>query len=163
METPTEGEIFISGESKVIGYCPQSSILYDNMTVEEHLEFYARLKKDDTNEVAQDVLNMMREMKIVHKADVLSKNLSEGLKRRLSVGIAFIGNSKVVILDEPTSGVDPNARKDIWKLITSHKENRTILVSTHYIDEAEMLCDKIIIMHKGKKVFNSLINSTGSR
>ena len=75
METPTEGEIFISGESKVIGYCPQSSILYDNMTVEEHLEFYARLKKDDTNEVAQDVLNMMREMKIVHKADVLSKKV----------------------------------------------------------------------------------------
>ena len=107
--------------------------------------------------MAQDVLNMMREMNIVHKADVLSKNLSEGLKRRLSVGIAFIGNSKVVILDEPTSGVDPNARKDIWKLITSHKENRTILVSTHYIDEAEMLCDKIIIMHKGKKVSYLLI------
>ena len=152
METPTQGEIFINGESKVIGYCPQTSILYDNMTVEEHLEFYARLKNEDTDEVAQDVMRTMVEMNIVHKADVLSKNLSEGLKRRLSVGIAFIGNSKVVILDEPTSGVDPNARKDIWKLITSYKASRTILVSTHYIDEAEMLCDKIIIMHKGKKV-----------
>ena len=152
METPTSGDIYINGESKLIGYCPQSSILYDNMTVEEHLEFYARLKKDNTDKVEHDVIKMMREMKIIDKAHVLSKNLSEGLKRRLSVGISFIGNSKVVILDEPTSGVDPNARKDIWKLITSHKKNRTILVSTHYIDEAELLCDKIIIMHKGKKV-----------
>ena len=153
METPTEGSIYINNEAsnKIIGYCPQSSILYDNLTVQEHLEFYANLK-DEKDSVHQDVLKMMTDMSILTKAKVLSKNLSEGLKRRLSVGIAFIGNSQVVILDEPTSGVDPTARKYIWKLINSHKQNRTILVSTHYIDEAELLCDKIIIMHKGKKI-----------
>ena len=153
LEIPTDGNIFMNNDAKenVIGFCPQHSILYDNMTVGEHLEFYANLKDHNKN-VKEDVKSMMNKMKITSKVDTLSKNLSEGLRRRLSVGIAFIGNSRVVILDEPTSGVDPDARKDIWNLITSYKQNRTIVVSTHYIDEAELLCDNIVIMHKGRKV-----------
>ena len=153
MEIPTAGTICINNDAldSEIGYCPQHSILYENLTVREHLEFFASMKTNN-KDADKEVENMMRSMRILDKADTLSKNLSEGLKRRLSVGIAFIGDSKVVILDEPTSGVDPNARQDIWNLITSYKKNRTIVVSTHYIDEAELLCDKIVIMHKGRKL-----------
>ena len=152
MLLPTEGQISVnnSQSSKMIGYCPQFSVLYDNLTVREHLQFYARLKSGKNED--KDVRLMMNKMNILDKSDTLSCNLSEGIRRRLSVALAFIGDSKVVILDEPTSGVDPKSRKDIWNLISQYKEGRTILVSTHYMDEAEVLCDQIVIMNKGKIV-----------
>ena len=153
MLTPTEGEIKIqnSENNHIIGYCPQFSILYDNLTVREHLEFYANLKSNQ-GQGEKGVTLMMSKMNILDKSETLSCNLSEGMRRRLSVGIAFIGDSKVVVLDEPTSGVDPRSRKDIWRLISQYKEGRTILVSTHYMDEAEALCDKIIILDQGQMV-----------
>ena len=153
MDEPSEGVININtGSSEhVIGFCPQHNILFDNLTVKEHLLFYASVKNKDID-LSSEVEDMMKRMKITDKADTLSKHLSEGLRRRLSIGIAFIGNSKIAILDEPTSGVDPNARQDIWNLITSCKQGKTIIVSTHYIEEAELLCDKIVIMDKGRKI-----------
>ena len=153
MLPPTEGQIRIknSENNDIIGYCPQFSILYDNLTVREHLEFYANLKSNQ-GQGEKGVTLMMSKMNILDKSETLSCNLSEGMRRRLSVGIAFIGDSKVVVLDEPTSGVDPRSRKDIWRLISQYKEGRTILVSTHYMDEAEALCDKIIILDQGQMV-----------
>ena len=153
MLPPTEGQIRIknSENNDIIGYCPQFSILYDNLTVREHLEFYANLKSNQ-GQGEKGVNLMMSKMNILDKSETLSCNLSEGMRRRLSVGIAFIGDSKVVVLDEPTSGVDPRSRKDIWRLISQYKEGRTILVSTHYMDEAEALCDKIIILDQGQMV-----------
>lgn len=88
-------------------------------------------------------------MRMEEKADVQCGRLSEGLRRRLSVALAFTGSSRVVVLDEPTSGVDPAARRYIWGLVLQHKKDRTILVSTHYMDEAEILCDQIAILHRG--------------
>ena len=82
--------------------------------------------------------------------NVLSKHLSGGMKRKLSILLAFLGNSKIVILDEPTSGVDPYARKQIWDFIGQLKTNRTIMLSTHHMDEAEVLGDRIAIISKGK-------------
>ena len=154
MLMPTEGQIDInnSERSSMLGYCPQFSVLYDNLTVREHLCFYAKMKTKNNKEADRDVTTMMNRMNILDKSETLSCNLSEGMRRRLSVSLAFIGGSKVVILDEPTSGVDPKSRKDIWSLISHYKEGRTILVSTHYMDEAEVLCDQIIIMNKGKIV-----------
>lgn len=86
---------------------------------------------------------------MTHLADVPIATLSEGMRRRICVALAFIGGSKVVILDEPTSGVDPIARRHIWDLITAFKKDRTIIFTTHHLDEAELLSDKVAIVHQG--------------
>ena len=93
---------------------------------------------------------MLHAMRMEDKAQTQCCRLSEGLRRRLSVAIAFTGGSRVVVLDEPTAGVDPAARRHIWDLILEHKADRTILICTHYMDEAELLCDKIAILHRGR-------------
>lgn len=76
--------------------------------------------------------------------------LSGGTKRRLCVALAFLGSPKLVILDEPGAGVDPAARRRIWRLIDQHRVDRTVLLSTHHLDEADMLSDTVIVMHRGK-------------
>jgi energy-coupling factor transporter ATP-binding protein EcfA2 len=115
--------------------------------VREHLVFYSCLKGSQAEE--GEVAEMLEAMMMSDKAETLCCRLSEGLRRRLSVAIAFTGGSQVVVLDEPTSGVDPAARRHIWDLILRFKKGRTILVSTHYMDEAEILCDKVVILHQG--------------
>ena len=82
--------------------------------------------------------------------DERTSHLSGGMKRKLSLGIALSGNSKFLILDEPSSGVDAKSRRELWKILEKYKFGRTMLVSTHYMDEAEALSDKICIMVKGK-------------
>jgi ABC-type multidrug transport system ATPase subunit len=77
-------------------------------------------------------------------------SLSGGVRRRVSVSIAFVAGSRTVILDEPTSGVDPCARRSIWEVIFKHRAGRTILLTTHYLDEADTLSDRIAIIHQGK-------------
>lgn len=80
-------------------------------------------------------------------------SLSGGVRRRVSVSIAFVAGSRTVILDEPTSGVDPCARRSIWEVILKHRAGRTILLTTHYLDEADTLSDRIAIIHQGKIQF----------
>lgn len=75
-------------------------------------------------------------------------NLSEGMRRRLCVAIAFIGKPKLVVLDEPSSGVDPVARRQIWDLVVRYKEGCTVLLTTHHLDEAELLSDRVVVLHK---------------
>ena len=95
---------------------------------------------------------MLKLLNLTDKTNNLSKTLSGGMKRKLSVGIAFIAGSKVVLLDEPTSGMDPQARRGAWDLIQSLQQGRTILLTTHYMDEADKLCDRIAIVDHGKLV-----------
>lgn len=77
-----------------------------------------------------------------------ASKLSGGQQRRLSVAVAFVGGSNVVVLDEPTSGIDPAARRTIWELITKYRAGRTILLCTHYLDEADLLADRLLVMHQ---------------
>ena len=134
----------------LVGYCPQQGILYDNMTIIEHLHLYATLKAPDSPEVKKHIDDLILKMDISDKKDLKTKNLSEGLKRRLAIAIAFSGkDSSVIILDEPTAGVDSLARRKIWEFINDNKEDKTIIISTHHMDEAEILCDNIAIMHRG--------------
>ncbi|CAH1795290.1 unnamed protein product [Owenia fusiformis] len=136
-----------------LGVCPQHDVLFDYMSVEEHLKFYATLKSGKPwYKVHQEVLDMIEAMGLEEMKSVKAKHLSGGMRRRLSVGIAFIGGSKTVILDEPTSGVDPAARRSIWDLIVKNREGRTILISTHHLDEADILGDRVAIIHQGQLV-----------
>ena len=93
---------------------------------------------------------ILQQLQFTEKAKARSTELSGGMKRKLSVGIALIGDSKIVILDEPTAGMDPYARRSTWDLLMEHKKERTILLTTHYMEEADLLGDRIAIMAEGQ-------------
>ncbi|XP_062865086.1 phospholipid-transporting ATPase ABCA1 [Trichomycterus rosablanca] len=156
---PTSGTAYINGLDirtdmdsirKTLGMCPQHNVLFNDLTVEEHIYFYARLKGRSSKEVNQEIDQIIKDVGLPHKRKELSKNLSGGMQRKLSVAIAFVGGSNVVILDEPTAGVDPYARRGIWELLLKYKQGRTIILSTHHMDEADILGDRIAIISHGK-------------
>ncbi|XP_039280718.1 phospholipid-transporting ATPase ABCA1 isoform X2 [Nilaparvata lugens] len=145
---------------KSMGMCPQHNVLFNLLTVEEHLWFYARLRGGRAGDgsggetvkraVRAECDQMITDLGLPHKRRCLASHLSGGMQRKLSVAIAFIGGSKTVILDEPTSGVDPYSRRSIWELLTKYKNGRTVVLTTHYMDEADILGDRIAIIAHGK-------------
>ncbi|KAJ7372623.1 ATP-binding cassette sub- A member 5 [Desmophyllum pertusum] len=135
---------------KVIGVCQQQNVLFDFMTVKEHLEFYAGLKEVAVEERDNVVSSLLKEIDLADQQDTLSKDLSGGQKRKLCVGMALIGDPKVVILDEPTSGMDPYSRRLLWSLLQEKCKDRVILLTTHFMDEADILADYKAILSKGK-------------
>ncbi|KAL4006708.1 leucine-rich repeat-containing protein 16 [Sarotherodon galilaeus] len=156
---PTSGTALINGYDiradmdsirTYLGMCPQHNVLFNELTVEEHIYFYARLKGRSRQEVKTEMDQMIKDVGLPHKRKELAKNLSGGMQRKLSVAIAFVGGSKIVILDEPTAGVDPYARRGIWELLLKYKQGRTIILSTHHMDEADILGDRIAIISHGK-------------
>ncbi|XP_059140252.1 phospholipid-transporting ATPase ABCA1-like, partial [Physella acuta] len=155
----TSGSVYIYGHNiltdadKVrcgLGMCPQHNVLFDLLTVEEHIWFFARLKGRSDVQVKEEMEKMIQDVGLVKKQKEMSKYLSGGMKRKLSVAIAFVGGSKTVILDEPTAGVDPYARRAIWELLLKFRKGRTIILSTHHMDEADVLGDRIAIISQGK-------------
>ncbi|XP_066837033.1 ATP-binding cassette sub-family A member 2 isoform X5 [Anser cygnoides] len=156
---PTSGSATIYGHDirtemdeirKNLGMCPQHNVLFDRLTVEEHLWFYSQLKSMAEEEIRKEMDKMIEDLELSNKRHSLVQTLSGGMKRKLSVAIAFVGGSRAVILDEPTAGVDPYARRAIWDLILKYKPGRTILLSTHHMDEADLLGDRIAIISHGK-------------
>ncbi|KAK7128111.1 hypothetical protein R3I93_020650 [Phoxinus phoxinus] len=156
---PTAGTIYVKGMDirtdmdiirSTLGVCPQHNVLFDILTVEEHVWFYGRMKGISMEEVEKEINSLLEDVGLQHKRHEQTKNLSGGMQRKLSVAIAFIGGSKVVVLDEPTAGVDPYSRRGIWDLLLKYREGRTIILSTHYMDEADLLGDRIAIISQGK-------------
>ncbi|XP_054722736.1 ATP-binding cassette sub-family A member 2-like [Uloborus diversus] len=133
-----------------MGMCPQHNVLFEELTVEEHLWFYASLKGLQGEKLNEEIDKMIEDLNLPLKRHSKVKALSGGMKRKLSVAIAFVGGSRVVILDEPTAGVDPYSRRAIWDLILKYKIGRTILLSTHHMDEADVLGDRIAIVSNGQ-------------
>lgn len=157
----TSGDATVFGHSirtdmdnvhKLIGVCPQRNILFDDLTVQEHLQLFARLQGTPESEVKSMVEDMVNEVGLIDKKDALSKTLSGGMKRKLSCAIAFIGNPKVVFLDEPTSGMDVHSRRSTWEIIKKYKQDKVIILTTHFMDEADMLGDRVGIMSHGKLI-----------
>ncbi|RKP20418.1 hypothetical protein ROZALSC1DRAFT_28087 [Rozella allomycis CSF55] len=132
-----------------IGVCPQYDILWPDLTVEDHLLFYARLKGVQINEERKVVQDAMRKVALQSFEKRKAKSLSGGEKRRLSIAIAMLNNPKVVFLDEPTTGLDPEVRRFIWNIINNAKKGTTIILTTHSMEEADVLCSRIGIMAKG--------------
>ncbi|XP_022608774.1 ATP-binding cassette sub-family A member 2 [Seriola dumerili] len=156
---PTSGSATIYGHDirtemerirQNLGMCPQHNVLFDKLSVEEHLWFYSRLKGMEEDDIRKEMDKMIVDLELSNKRHSLVQTLSGGMKRKLSVAIAFVGGSRAVILDEPTAGVDPYARRAIWDLILKYKQGRTILLSTHHMDEADLLGDRIAIISHGK-------------
>uniref|UniRef100_A0A674P175 P-type phospholipid transporter n=1 Tax=Takifugu rubripes TaxID=31033 RepID=A0A674P175_TAKRU len=156
---PTSGTVYIKGMDirydmdtirRTLGVCPQHNVLFDILTVEEHVWFYGCLKGLSEAEVKSELDTLLDNVGLLHKRHEQTKNLSGGMQRKLSVAIAFVGGSKVVVLDEPTAGVDPYSRRGIWDLLLKYRKDRTIILSTHYMDEAELLGDRIAIISQGR-------------
>uniref|UniRef100_A0A8C7RNS4 ATP-binding cassette sub-family A member 2 n=1 Tax=Oncorhynchus mykiss TaxID=8022 RepID=A0A8C7RNS4_ONCMY len=156
---PTSGSATIYGHDirtdmerirQNLGMCPQHNVLFDKLSVEEHLWFYSKLKGMAEEDIRKEMDKMIEDLELNNKRHSLVQTLSGGMKRKLSVAIAFVGGSRAVILDEPTAGVDPYARRAIWDLILKYKQGRTILLSTHHMDEADLLGDRIAIISHGK-------------
>jgi ATP-binding cassette, subfamily A (ABC1), member 3 len=139
--------------SSSIGFCPQQNILYDSLTVRQHLKLIARIKgfkckrKIDTEVKRICALIGLDSVNDVNKC---ASQLSGGMKRRLCVGMALVGESRVILLDEPTSGLDPYNRRCLWDIIRKCKSNRTIILTTHYMEEADALADRLVLLHHGK-------------
>ncbi|KAK1887045.1 Phospholipid-transporting ATPase ABCA1, partial [Dissostichus eleginoides] len=156
---PTSGTAYIHGKDirselstirQNLGVCPQHNVLFSMLTVEEHIWFYARLKGLSEEKVKAEMEQIVNDVGLPHKRNARTHTLSGGMQRKLSVALAFVGGSKVVILDEPTAGVDPYARRGIWDLLLKYRQGRTIILSTHHMDEADILGDRIAIISHGK-------------
>uniref|UniRef100_A0A7N4NZL8 ABC transporter domain-containing protein n=1 Tax=Sarcophilus harrisii TaxID=9305 RepID=A0A7N4NZL8_SARHA len=155
---PTSGQAYINGFEitrdmvqirKNLGLCPQHDLLFDYLTVSEHLYFFAMLKGFSKKKLNNEIDRMLNIFNLEEKRNAFSNSLSGGMKRKLSISIALVGDSKVVMLDEPTAGMDLISRRATWNLLQQQKSRRTILLTTHHMDEADLLGDRIAIMAKG--------------
>uniref|UniRef100_A0A1I7UHK3 ABC transporter domain-containing protein n=2 Tax=Caenorhabditis tropicalis TaxID=1561998 RepID=A0A1I7UHK3_9PELO len=164
---PSSGSIKVAGVDavrqkdkarKFIGFCPQYNPLYDRLTVLEHLELANALKEGPPHLFMAEAKQLLQAIRLSDKAGTHSANLSGGMKRKLCVCMAMIGGSRVVLLDEPTAGMDPGARKDVQLMLEKIKVNRTILLTTHYMDEAERLGDWVFVMSYGKMAASGSLN-----
>jgi ATP-binding cassette subfamily A (ABC1) protein 3 len=157
---PTSGEAYINGCNVVtdlskarynIGYCPQFDALSEVLTPVEHLKLYAKIKGIPKHLINTFVDKQISDMGLTKYIKVRAGNLSGGNKRKLSVAIATIGNPPVVFLDEPSAGMDPNARKNMWEVVNRIKRQKcSIILTTHSMDEAESLCNTMAIMVAGR-------------
>uniref|UniRef100_A0A672GNR9 ATP-binding cassette, sub-family A (ABC1), member 12 n=1 Tax=Salarias fasciatus TaxID=181472 RepID=A0A672GNR9_SALFA len=157
---PSSGTIEVYGRDmqanidkirKELGVCMQYDVLFDHMTTKEHLLLYGQIKAPhwSPRELREQVRTILEETGMYAHRHKRVGTLSGGMKRKLSISIAFIGGSRLVVLDEPTTGVDPCSRRSIWDIVIQHKKHRTIIMSTHHLDEAEVLSDRIAFLERG--------------
>ena len=157
----TGGEVRIRGcdilkepekAKRAIGYLPEQPPLYMDMTVEEYLFFAAQLKQISKEKRKEEVLRVMEETDTAQVAQRLIQNLSKGYRQRVGLAQAILGNPPIVILDEPTVGLDPKQILEIRELIRSMKREHVVLLSSHILSEVSAICDQILILSRGKLV-----------
>jgi ABC-2 type transport system ATP-binding protein len=156
IRTPTSGKVRLLGMDVTtrkrdivprIGVLPQGFSSFDRITVRETIQYYGRLFGCRNT----DVDGLIELANLKDKSTVQFKNLSGGLKQRLGIAIALVNDPEVVFLDEPTTGLDPRARREVWDVLVSLKQNgKTVFLTTHYMEEAELLADTVAIISKGK-------------
>jgi len=133
-----------------LGICPQHDVLFDNLTVKEHLEMFCFFKGVESKNINEEINKALEDMCLKDKTDFQAKELSGGQKRKLSIALALIGGSEVVFLDEPSSGMDITSRRQLWNILKKCINNRIIVLTTHYMEEAAVLGNRIGIMTNGK-------------
>ena len=145
MESPTEVK-------KRIGYLPEHPPIYMDMTVQEYLDFVSDLKLVERRQKKSQMNDIMELIKITHVRDRLIKNLSKGYKQRVGLAQALIGSPDVLVLDEPTVGLDPKQIIEIRKLIKALGKEHTIILSSHILPEVSAVCERVVIINNGKIV-----------
>ena len=168
----TSGKVTINGydileepelAKKNIGYLPEIPPLFMDMTVSEYLEYVAELKMVPKDIRKKQIIDVMKMVHIGNVSGRLIHNLSKGYKQRVGIAQTLIGNPEVIILDEPTVGLDPNQVIEVRKLITSLAKNHTIIFSSHILSEVQAICDRVIIINNGKIVADAPTFELSSR
>ncbi|KAL4859820.1 ABC transporter A family member 2 [Chlorella vulgaris] len=158
---PSGGDALVYGESlsapggmdrvrSLMGVCPQFDVLWGELTGQEHLHLYGRVKGLPMREVRRQAAELLEAVKLGPAANLRTSAYSGGMRRRLSVAIALLGDPLVVYLDEPTTGMDPISRRHVWDVIESSKAGRVIVLTTHSMEEADILGDQVAIMARGR-------------
>lgn len=158
--TVTLGDKPLTDKSKtLIGVAPQANLVYQHLSCEENLRFFAQLYGYNRTQQRYRIESCLEAVQLRDRAKVTVSTLSGGMQRRLNLAIALVHQPKVLILDEPTTGLDIESRYQLWKLIRHLKqEGITILFTTHSLDEAERLCDRIGILQQGKIIAEGSLN-----
>ena len=158
---PTEGQVFVDGidmlkkpkkAKREIGYMPEGVPLYYDLTVKEFVTYMAEIKKVDRKIIKEKVNTIIEQTGLKDVQNKLTRNLSRGYKQRVSMAGAIVGEPKVLILDEPTVGLDPKQITEIRSLIKKLGKDHTVILSSHILSEVSQICDKVIIINKGKIV-----------
>lgn len=158
---PSGGGALVYGESitapggldrirAIMGVCPQFDVLWPELTAEEHMYIYGRVKGLSRGQVTVQTQGLLENVKLTGAASQRTQTFSGGMKRRLSVAVALLGDPLLVFLDEPTTGMDPISRRHVWDAIEDAKQGRAIVLTTHSMEEADILGDEIAIMARGK-------------
>ncbi len=159
LSTPTAGECFVCGKNcvteqsavkSIAGISPQDTAVAENLTVEENLRLMCGIFGYSKEKTAESVKSAIEMFGLSEYEKSRAKTLSGGWKRKLSIAMAMIGEPKVLFLDEPTLGLDVLARRELWKVIEKLKSKITIILTTHYMEEAEQLSDRIGVMINGE-------------
>lgn len=161
---PTSGTAYIGGydileqpleAKRMFGYLPEGAPSYPDMTVKQFISFIAAIRGIDQKDIelkVTDVINKVNLQSVVHQR---IETLSKGFKRRVGLAQALIHNPSVLILDEPTDGLDPNQKREMRKLISEMSRDKVIILSTHILEEVEAVCDRVIVVAAGKIILDS--------
>lgn len=161
--SPTSGTATISGYDllkdkdkikKIISVSPQETAIAPLLTVKENLNFFSDIYEINDSSYLEEMIHLFHLEEVLNKK---AKTLSGGYKRRLSIAISLLSKPQVLFLDEPTLGLDVFARRELWKIILSLKGKITIVLTSHYLEEIEALCDRIAVIHKGNIIFEGKI------
>ncbi len=165
---PTEGQVLIDGHDiwedpieakRSIGYLPENPPVYPDMTPEEYLTFVAQAKGIRSKDILSEVVRVMDETDILDMKDRLIKNLSKGYRQRVGIAQAMLGEPKLIILDEPTVGLDPRQINGIRELIAKLGKSRTIILSSHILAEVSAVCDHVMIINRGNLVASDTLEN----
>jgi len=169
LHPPTKGEILYNGESiykdirhyrQILGFCPQRPNLDQFLNVEENLTFAGRFYLVPEKILKERISKLMDQLYLTRYAKFNINDLSGGTKQRVLIARALINAPEIVIFDEPTVGLDPDVRHQLWKIIKELKENGiTVILTTHYLDEAEILSDRVCFMKKGKILITEKVSA----
>ncbi|MDE6791382.1 MAG: ABC transporter ATP-binding protein [Clostridia bacterium] len=159
LTAPTEGEAFVFGNSvrtdmpaikRIIGVSPQETSVAPKLTVKENLQFFAEVYYGDKNERKNAVERVISAFSLDEVLSRRAGTLSGGWQRRLSIAAALVSNPQLLFLDEPTLGLDVLARRELWDVISALKGKMTVVLTSHYLNEIEALCDRVAVLNKGR-------------
>lgn len=142
----------LSEAREELGLCPQHNMLFVDLTVLQHLLFFGRLKGLTSKAATAEAHEILTRLELLDKQNMFGNQLSGGMKRKLSLAMSLMGSTKVVILDEPSSGLDPESRRWVWDVVQGERGRRTFLITTHHMEEADVLGDRVAIMASGRVV-----------